>query len=249
MALNARNMPRNGGGGMKQEAMDAGTYPCRVVQVIDIGIQEQRAFQGVQKPPCQHVIITYEFLDEFCLDEEGEIQEDKPRWLSETLPLYSLEADLAKSTKRYYALDPDENFGGDFTLLTDATCMVTINQYEDKKNKGPDGKPLIKNGISSVATMRPKEAAKAPALVNPPKVFVIDEPDLEVFKSLPDWLQDKIKKSLEFGGSALDEALKEPVKPAAKAAPKAKPNRQAPVEEVEEEEEEVPLGADGNPIW
>jgi len=244
MALNARNMPRQQSG-HRQEPMEAGTYPCRVVQVIDIGVQEQRPYKGTTKPPAPHVILTYEFLDEFCLDEEGEVQEDKPRWLSETLPLYSLEADLAKSTKRYYSLDPDEVFGGDFTLLIDATCMVTINQYEDKKNKGE-----FKNGISSVATMRPKEAAKAPALVNPPKVFVIDAPDLEVFKSLPDWLQDKIKKSLEFGGSALDEALKAPAKPAAAKPAKPKPNRQAPVEEDDDDQaEEVPLDEDGNPLW
>jgi hypothetical protein len=239
MALNARNIPRSGGG-HRQEPMEAGTYPCRVVQVIDLGVQEQRAYKGTTKPPAPHVMITYEFLDEFCLDEEGEVQEDKPRWLSETLPLYSLEADLAKSTKRYYSLDPDEVFGGDFTLLIDATCMVTINQYESKGE--------IKNGISSVAVMRAKEAAKAPALVNPPKVFLIDNPNLEVFKSLPDWLQDKIKKSLEFGGSALDEALKAPVKPADKPAARPKPNRQAPVQE-EEDEAEVPLDEDGNPLW
>jgi hypothetical protein len=61
-------------------------------------------------------------------------------------------------------------------------------------------------------------------------------------------LQDKIKKSLEFGGSALDEALKAPVKPADKPAARPKPNRQAPVQE-EEDEAEVPLDEDGNPLW
>lgn len=241
MALNARNLPRQGGGA-KQAVMEAGTYPARVVQVIDLGVQEQRAFKGVAKPPAQTIMLTYEFLDEFCVDEEGEVQEDKPRWLSERFPLFSLEADLAKSTKRYYALDPDENFGGDFTLLVGSTCMVTINVYE---SKGED-----KNGISSVTAMRPKEALKAPELVNPSKVFVIDNPDLEVFKSLPDWMQKTIKDSLEFEGSALDEALKGPVKPAAKAVAKPKPNRQAPVvEEDDDVEEEVPFDADGNPIW
>lgn len=242
MALNARNMPQKNNG-PRQPAMEAGTYPARLVQVIDFGVQEQRPFKGAPKPPCQTAWMTYEFLDEFCVDEEGEPQEDKPRWLGEELPIYSLEADLAKSTKRYYALDPDEVHGGDFTLLVTSTCMVTINQYPDKKNPGE-----FKNGISSVTAMRPKEAAKAPALVNEPKVFVIDNPDLEVFKSLPEWMQKKIQGGLEFAGSPLDEALKGPAKPVAKA-PVNKPNRQAPVVEEEEEEEEVPLDADGNPIW
>lgn len=228
--------------------MDAGTYPARVVQIIDCGIQEQRAYKGEAKPPAHEIMITYEFLDEFCKDEEGNDQEDKPRWLSESFPLYSLEADLAKSTKRYYALDPEEVFGGDFTLLASAPAMVTINQYESKG--------VMRNGVSSVAAMRPKEAAKAPELVNPSKVFVIDNPDLEVFKSLPDWLQDKIKKGLEFGGSPLDEALRDGGKPAAKPAAKPKPNRQVQQrdphgdqEDQGEDEDEVPLDADGNPIW
>lgn len=222
MALNARNV-KTVAKGPQQEAMDAGTYPARLVQVIDCGIQEQRPFKGEAKPPAHEVMWTYEFLDEFCKDEDGEDQEDKPRWLSETFPLHSLEADLAKSTKRYYALDPDEVHEGDHTRLVGSACMVTINQYESKG--------VMRNGVSSVAAMRPKEAAKAPELVNPPKVFVIDEPDLEVFKSLPDWLQDKIKGGLEFKGSALDEALNGD-KPAKAEKPKPKPARK-PVEEVE----------------
>jgi hypothetical protein len=233
MALNARKVKVQSKG-PKQAVMDEGTYPARVVQVIDFGIQEQRPFKGVAKPPAQTIYQTYEFLDEFCKYEEGNDLVVMPRWLSEQFPLHSLEADLAKSTKRYYALDPDEKYGGDFLLLAGEPCMVTINQYESKGE--------MKNGVSSVAAMRPKEAAKAPQLVNPPKVFVIDNPDLEVFKSLPEWMQDKIKESLEFEGSALDEALNGD-KPQPKAKPK--PDRKAPVieeEEVgeEEEEEDIP---------
>lgn len=234
MALNARKV-KSQSKGPKQEVMDEGTYPARVVQVIDFGVQEQRAFKGVAKPPAQTIYTTYEFLDEFCKDENGEDLEDKPRWLSEQFPLFSLEADLAKSTKRYYALDPDEKFEGDFTLLVGEPCMVTINQYESKGE--------LKNGVSSVAAMRPKEAAKAPELVNPPKVFLIDAPDLEIFKSLPDWMQEKIKESLEFEGSALDELLNGD-KPAPKA--KVKPDRKVHVEEPVDEEEPI---EDGDEPW
>jgi hypothetical protein len=232
MALNARKV-KSVAKGPQQEAMEAGTYPARVVQVIDFGVQEQRAYKGVAKPPAQTVYLTYEFLDEFCKDEDGEDQDDKPRWLSEQFPLLSLEVDLATSTKRYKALDPEENFGGDFTLLVSAPCMVTINQYESKGQ--------MRNGVSSVAPMRPKEAAKAPELVNPPKVLLIDNPDLEIFKSLPEWMQEKIKESLEFNGSALDDALhdKAPVKKVI-----AKPNRKAAPEAAVEVEEDGVEGED-----
>ena len=56
--------------------------------------------------------------------------------------------------------------------------------------------------------MRPKDAAKAePLKKGEAKVFVLDDPDMEVFNSLPDWLQDKIKSNLEYAGSELQEAL------------------------------------------
>ena len=39
-------------------------------------------------------------------------------------------------------------------------------------------------------------------------MFVTSEPDLEIFNSLPDWMQDKIKDNLEFSGSVLETTLK-----------------------------------------
>jgi len=43
--------------------------------------------------------------------------------------------------------------------------------------------------------------------VNPPKTFDTDEPDLDTFESLPDWIQGLIKDNLEYPGSALEAAL------------------------------------------
>jgi hypothetical protein len=149
---------------------------------------------------------------------------------------------LATSTKRYKALDPKEDFGGDFTQLIDIPCTVLVVQNAGTgKNVGK-----VYTNIQSLSAMRPRDAAKAPDLVNPPKVFVLDEPDLEVFKSLPQWLQDKIKGNLDFEGSALQEALEGPQeasKPKGKAEPKAKA-KPAPEEAPEDEEEE-----DGDEPW
>lgn len=243
MSLNARNI-KSANKGPEQPALDSGSYPARTVQIIDLGVQPQRPFKGEEKPPAHEVMLTYEFADEFMLDEAGDEIEDKPRWLSETFPLRSLDADLATSTKRYKALDPQEKFGGDFTQLIDIPCTVLVVQNQGSgKNAGK-----IYTNIQSLSAMRPRDAAKAPELVNPPKVFVLDEPDLEVFKSLPQWLQDKIKGNLDFDGSALQEALEGPQekpKEKAKANPKAK--AQKPVEEpVEDEEEEGAESDDGN---
>jgi len=253
MALNAKNVPSSGGKkGPEQEPMDPGTYPARVVQVIDLGVQPQRPYKGEEKAPCHEIMMTYEFLDEFCLDEDGEEMEDKPRWLSETFPFRNLEADLATSTKRYKALDPDMHYDGDFTELVHTPCMVTVVQNAGKgKNAGK-----VYTNIASVSTMRAKEARNAADLVNEPKVFVLDEPDLTIFKSLPQWLQDKIKGNLEYKGSALEEALEgaeDDDQEGDKPAPKPKPRKsvkkpvEAPEPDEEDEEEEDEADGEGEP--
>lgn len=206
MGLNARKLPHSGGNkgsGVRQDAIEAGTYPIRVAQIIDLGLQPQRPYQGQEKPPAHEMLLTYELLDEFCLDEDGNEDTDKPRWLSETLPLRSLQAEKAKSTQRYYALDPNEEFDGDFSELVGAAANAAIVQNAGKGQHA--GK--VFNNIQALSSMRPKDAAKAPELKNPPKVFLLDEPDVEVFNSLPDWLQDKIKSNLEYAGSVLEKAL------------------------------------------
>lgn len=202
MALNAKNYKQESKFA-RPDPLDPGTYPARVTQIISLGLQKQNPYKGEEKPPRHELYLTYELLDEFLKDEDGEDIEDKPRWLSESFTMNSLDSDLAKSTKRYLALDPDLKYDGDWSKLTGAPCMVTLVQAQSKKDKD-----VIYNNISSVQTMRAKEAAKAPDLKNEPKVFDIDDPDVEVFLSFPTWLQDRIKANLEFGGSVLESALK-----------------------------------------
>ena len=246
MALNARNIKRpKQEGFVEQPAIDAGSYPARIVQVLDLGVQKQRPYKGQPKAPVQEVMITYELLDEFCIDEDGEPVEDKPRWLSETLPLHSLDVELAKSTKRYLALDPEEKFGGDFTLLIDLPCVVTVVQNPGKG----DNAGKIYNNVGGVSAMRAKEAARAVELVNEPKVLVLDEPDMVIYKSLPEWLQEKIAGNLSFKGSALEKALagaEDDDEEEEAPAPKARGKRpvKAPVEPEDEDEQ-----ADGDEPW
>lgn len=236
MALNAGKIQNNGGGnnGPKQEPIEAGTYPVRLVQVLDLGIQKQRPYKGEEKPPCQMISLTYEFLDEFCLDEDGEEMEDKPRWLSEDIPLRSLEADLATSTKRCKALDPDLDSGGDFTRLLGAPAMVTVVN----RSKGDK----VYTNITGLAQMSAKQAKKAPELVNPSKFLDLDEPDLEIFRSLPNWVQEKIEAALNFDETKLAELIEnggEPEAPEEKEEkPKAKEKAKAKKEPEPEEDDD-----------
>ena len=201
----------------QQEALEVGTYAARVAQVLDLGVQVQRPYKGEEKPPVHEVMLTYELTEEFMKDENGEDIEDKPRFISETFPFRSLQSDLAKSTKRYRALDPEEKFGGDFTLLIGSPCNVTVTQNEGKNGR-------IYNNISGVSPMQSSKAKRLPELVNEPKVFVMDNPDPEVFASLPEWIQEKMKSNINFEGSPLQAMLEgKPVKT-----------------KVEAEEEDVP---------
>jgi hypothetical protein len=223
MSLNIKKIPSNGGGNrVEQPAIDPGSYPARVVQIIDLGVQTRPAFKGDEKPPAHMISITYELLDEFCVDAAGEPDESKPRWVSEDFPLNSMDMDLATSTKRYKALDPTDMYDGDFTLLIGSPCVV---QLVVKAGTGKNAGKVYTN-VMGVAAMRPKDADKAAELVNPPKVFTLDEPDMQVFASLPEWMQEKLKSNLKYKGSALEAAI------LGKPAP----------EKVEEEDE--PAGAD-----
>lgn len=205
MPLNLKKAPKGSGGGGNTPHLEEGTYPARLVQIVDLGLQNQRPWQGQEKPPAYEMSITYELLDEFMLDEDGNELEDKPRWISEIIPVKNLSADKAKSTKRYLALDPTQEFEGDFTALIGKPCMVTIVNNQGKgANTGK-----VFNNVASIAPMRAKDADKAAELVNDPKVFVLDEPDMDIYESLPDFMKEKLTTNLEYNGSKLQAALGE----------------------------------------
>ena len=239
MALNARKVKNNSG--PKAPLIDEGAYPSRLQGVVDCGLQPQE-FKGEAKSPKNEIWTTYELSDEFMPDEEGNPNEEKPRWFSEFIPLNNLDSDLARSTKRYYALDPNEEEEGDWAELLERPVIVTI------VTKGEY------NNIGGTSAMRPKEAAKLPALVNPSRVFSMDDPDLEVFLTLPNFVQDKIKGGLEFEGSKLDELLKKQGKGDTNANKEKQKTETTKVRSEGKEKEaviddEIPFEADNGDDW
>jgi len=219
MALNATTVPM-GGGGPKQEPIPVDTYPARVVQVIDLGLQPQE-YMGQEKAPRNEVNITYELLDIFIKDENGEDDLEKPRWVGESFVLNNLKADKAKSTKRILAIDPKGIANGDLTKMVGMPCNVTIAHNVAKRNGN------IYANVSMVSPASPRRSY--PELKNNPKVFELDSPNMEIFLSLPEFLQAKIKSNLEFPGSKLDRMLNGGATTATKTAPP-----EATVEEMDE---------------
>lgn len=210
---------------VKQANIEPDVYPGRLVQIIDLGLQAQKPYQGQEKKPVNELMLTYELVDVFMVDKDGKEVEDKPRWISETLPFYGLYADKAKSTKRYLAFDPQNVYGGDFAQCVNTPVNVTVVT-------GGSGDKLYDN-VGNVSPMNAKKAAACPELKNPPKVFDLDSPDMETFNKLPQWIQDKIKSNLNFQGSKLQKL----VGGAKQEAPK---KEEAPWEEAQTQDNNNP---------
>lgn len=188
---------------VKQDELAVDNYPCRVAQIIDMGRQVRETWDGVQKKympdhtkaPANMLRITYEFTTEYMKDENGVELEDKPRWLSEEFAILPLSSDLATSTKRMLAFDPGlDKLGGDWSQVLTLPCSVSVAHTGGGRAK-----------VGNVA--KPMKGMVVADLKNEPKVFTLDAPDIDVFRSFPEWIQDRIKANLDFEGSALQKAL------------------------------------------
>lgn len=215
--------------GRRAPVLEPGSYPARLVGLITFGIQKQNPYEGQEKPPVAELHTTYELVDEFMPDDEGNPDESKPRWISETLAFHNLTQDKAKSTKRYLALDPDQEKGGDWSEVLGSAVLVSI-AVKDGKGKNAGNKY---ENISGTASMRAKEAVKLPGLVNEPRMFDFYEPDLDKFLALPEWIQKKMKEALDYEGSKL-EALVEAQ--GSKAETKKKEAKKEVVKEEDDDE-------------
>lgn len=211
MALNANNLPHKAKANRApQQEIEIGNYMSRLVQVIDTGIQYKDVWnpatnsfiKDTEHAPVQHMMTTYELLTEFMKDEQGNDDEAHPRWLSEEWPLYPLDQDLATTTKRYNGLDPKQEKAGDWSLLANQPCQLNVVHKKSGKAKIGAVAPAIK-GIPY------------PELKNDTKVYLMEDGDNEVFRSLPEWIQERIRGALNFWGKdgavkAEPQAPKEP---------------------------------------
>lgn len=184
---------------VEQEVLPADNYPARISQVLDLGLQEQRPYEGVAKRPANEIMVTYELVSEFLKDEDGADRLDKPRWVSETFCLFGLHSERAKSTIRYNALDPRHINDGDWSKMIGTPCILAVVNNKSKSN----GRTYANVG----GVTGPMKGMIIPNLVNDTKVFTLDDPDMGVFNALPEWIQTKILGNLDIEGSPLQNAL------------------------------------------
>lgn len=198
MSFNAADQPSSGG--MTIEPMDTGTYPARIAGVSIVG-KHATTYMGEVKEPKVNIAFTYEFLDEFLKDENGDDLEDKPRFLTENMAFHNLTNQRAKSTERYLAVDPLSVNGGDWAKLLTTPIMVSVVQNPGKgKNAGK-----IFNNVDSIAPMRPKEAAKAPPLVNQSFLFDFYAPTKESWEKAPGIVKAICRRAVDFAGTPMEE--------------------------------------------
>jgi len=155
------------------ERIGDGTYPARIVNVIDLGEQEN-TFEGETKIQ-DKVWIEFELPTE-TITIDGT---DKPRWLGkEFTKSTNKNALLMKVLNALYTPKELEEVES-FKDLVGKALLIEIGETAGGKDKWIGSSKLMK-GMT------------VPELVNTPKYFDLENPDQEVFDSLPNFLQDKI---------------------------------------------------------
>lgn len=180
------------------ELIEVGSHMARVIGVVDLGVHLKKKFRDDEEDTFVRFIeLTYELCHCFMKDDDGNDLEDKPRWISEFFPWYSLKSDKAKSTSRYNAIDPGHKFKGDWSQLINGPVGVTVVHNE----KGS----RTFNNVGDVTPI-PK-GIEIPPLKNDPLIFSMDNPDKSVWDRLPQWKKEKITSAKNFKGSPVEEML------------------------------------------
>lgn len=173
------------------EPLEAGSYPARCVQIIDLGFQFNVMAQKTQR----QVMLVWELPTE-TITIDGE---EKPRVISDTFTLSLNEnAKLYKTliAWRGKAFTEEELKGFDLQNVLDKVCILNLSVKESKTGN----KYNRIAGVSKV--MKGMTVAEA---VTPIFSFDLDAKDaLEQMQSLPNWIQEKIK-----GGETYKELMEQ----------------------------------------
>lgn len=172
-----------------------------IVQVLDLGMQPQRAFQGKPKPDARTIRVTYELVNEVH-DFDGE---DKPLIVSEDFPFFSSEK--SRCYQRLHAIDPGfKKTGGDWSKAAGMPVQVQI--VHRTVGEGDDAKTYA--NIAGISPLM-KGIPVPEETFNEVLVYSTDTPDQEVFDKLPDFLKERIT---EGGGAPKTEGqqTKKPAK-------------------------------------
>ncbi len=197
MSLKAKRKPAN-----NIPPLDGGTYMSVCVGVIDLGEQYRQFDKQKQGKYAEECMFIFEIPSER-VQVDGE---DKPRWLSskrytvslhERSALYQMLTSWRGKALSDAELDP-EGDGFDLMQMAGQGAMLSVSVAE--KDDGSRH-----NKIEAV-TGFPK-GIPVPKTESEILVFDADDPDMEVYGKLPEWIQDVIRKSTQFADNAPDEKV------------------------------------------
>lgn len=165
------------------EMVPSGSHVARCYQVIHIGTIPEE-YQGEHKH-LNKVRIGFELPLEMREFNEGE--EKKPMSISREFTLSLGDKSNLKKFVEGMCGEVPEDF--DVESLIGKECLITI--VHKSKSKGGQRADM------TTASPLPK-GMECPPAINKPKILNFDNFDHELFMSLPDFLKDKIRSSLEY---------------------------------------------------
>ncbi len=177
--------------------VEAGTYPARCYSMVHIGTCKENILG--QEKWLNKVRITWELPTETKEFKPGD--GEKPYSVSKEFTLSMNEkANLRKFLEgwRGKGFTEAEAKKFDITALLGKPCMLSVIHKTSKQGR-------LYADISSVSAM-PK-GFECPAQINPSFEFSYDEFDEEKFNTLPDFLKDKMRQSVEYNKVVLPQSV------------------------------------------
>lgn len=163
--------------------LSAGMHVATCYAVIDLGVQYSEIWDKEQ-----HKILLIWETDEDMTTSDGE---QKPKAISKEFVLSLHEkSDLYKTliSWRGKAFTPDELKGFDVSKVLGAPCLLNI--VEVKKDD---------RTYSNIGSITPlMKGQQAPALFNKKVLFELNENTIGKIDDLPQWIADKIRKSVTY---------------------------------------------------
>ena len=181
-----------------KEQPQSGTHAARLLGIVDLGHQPGFVWDGKPVPSEYKLEFTYELVNH--LMEDG-----RPFVVSEQLTNKNWEdaktGRASTLTSRAKSLCPDtykEAVTAIETMLGKA-CMVSV-KLNDKGYAKVSGQAAV----GSVPF-----GMEVPELTNKPYIFDMNDPDMELYESFPDFKKERITSALNFDESELAKRLAE----------------------------------------
>ena len=182
--------------------LDGGTYMGVCVAVIDLGQQYKQYEKQKQGRYVEQCLFIFEIPSER-VQVDGQ---DKPRWLSskrftvslhERSALFQLLTSWRGKALSEAELDPAGE-GFDLMQMAGQGAMLSVSVNEKDDGSRSNKIEAVTGFPKGIAPLKPESEIL---------VFDADDPDMEVFAKLPEWIQDAIRKSTQFADNPPEEKV------------------------------------------